>query len=59
MNKIYIEISKLTDKFIEMSYGLVQNDTEIKNAVQELMLYFLSMNPEQLKIFGKKMVSRE
>ena len=55
MNKIYIEISKLTDKFIEMSYGLVQNDTEIKNAVQELMLYFLSMNPEQLKIFGKKM----
>jgi len=54
MNKIYIEISKLTDKFIEMSYGLVQNDTEIKNAVQELMLYFLSMNPEQLKNIWEK-----
>jgi hypothetical protein len=54
MNKIYIEISKLTDKFIEMSYGLVQNDTEIKNAVQELMLYFLSMNPEQLKSIWEK-----
>ena len=46
MNKIYIEISKLTDKFRTMCYGLTQNEHDIENAVQELMLYFLSMNSE-------------
>ena len=49
MNKIYIEISKLTDKFKTMCYGLTKNETDIDNAVQELMLYFLQMNPETLK----------
>lgn len=49
MNKIYIEISKLSDEFIKMCYGITQNENDIKNAVQELMLYFLQMNPETLK----------
>ena len=49
MNKIYTEISKLSDKFRTMSYGLTKNETDIDNAVQELMLYFLSMNPITLK----------
>ena len=49
MNKIYIEISKLSDKFKTMCYGLTNNETDIDNAVQELMLYFLQMNPETLK----------
>lgn len=49
MNKIYLEISKLSDKFIKMSYGLTQDKEEINDAVQELMLYFMQMNPETLK----------
>ena len=49
MNKIYLEISKLSDKFRMMCYGLTKNKLDIDNAVQELMLYFLQMNPETLK----------
>ena len=54
MNKIYLEISKLSDKFRTMSYGLTKNETDIDNAVQELMLYFLQMNPETLKKIYEK-----
>ena len=49
MTEIYIEISKLSDKFRTMAYGLTHNETDINEAIQELMLYFLSMNPETLK----------
>ena len=49
MNKIYLEISKLSDKFKTMCYGLTQNKTDIDNAVQELFLYFMQMNPDTLK----------
>ncbi|QDP62820.1 MAG: hypothetical protein Unbinned579contig1003_15 [Prokaryotic dsDNA virus sp.] len=49
MNEIYIKISELTPKFTKMCYGITQNKTEIKDAVQELMLYFLQMNPSILK----------
>ena len=49
MNKIYQEIAKLHDKFVEMSYGLTQDREEINDAVQELFLYFYQMNPEVLK----------
>ena len=49
MTEIYLEISKLSDKFRTMCYGLTQNKEDIDNAVQELMLYFLQMNPETLK----------
>ena len=49
MNEIYIEISKLTDKFRTMAYGLTSDENKINEAVQELMLYFLQMNPETLK----------
>ena len=49
MNKIYLEISKLGDKFRTMCYGLTKNKTDIDNAVQELMLYFLQMQPQSLK----------
>ena len=49
MNKIYLEISKLGDKFRTMCYGLTKDKEEIDDVVQELMLYFLSMNPETLK----------
>ena len=49
MNKIYIEISKLSDKFRTMCYGLTTKKEDIDNAVQDLMLYFMEMNPESLK----------
>ena len=49
MTDVYVEISKLSDKFRTMAYGLTHNETDINNAVQELMLYFLQMNPTTLK----------
>ena len=48
MNKIYLEISKLSDKFRTMCYGLTKNKTDIHNAVQELFIYFLE-RPELVK----------
>ena len=49
MNKIYLEISSLSEKFRQMCYGLTKDEVQIEDAVQELMLYFLQMNPELLK----------
>tara|TARA_R100000541_G_scaffold59358_1_gene73022 strand:- start:12542 stop:13117 length:576 start_codon:yes stop_codon:yes gene_type:complete len=50
MNKIYTEIAKLTDKFRTMSYRLTTDENKINEAVQELMLYFLTqMNKTTLK----------
>ena len=49
MTEIYEEIAKLSDKFNEMAYGITTDKNKIDNAVQELMLYFLQMNPESLK----------
>ena len=49
MNKIYIEISKLTDKFRTMAYGITTDKNKINEAVQELMLYLLQANPEVIR----------
>ena len=54
MNKIYLEISKLSGKFRTMCYGLTQDKVQIDDAVQELMLYFLQMNPKVLSKIWKK-----
>ena len=54
MNKIYAEISKLTDKFRTMAYGITTDENKINEAVQELMLYFLQMNPKTLKSIWDK-----
>ena len=54
MNKIYQEISNLSSKFREMCYGLTQDEESINDAVQELMLYYLQMNPETLKGIWEK-----
>jgi hypothetical protein len=54
MTEIYIEISKLTDKFRTMAYGLTTDENKINEAVQELMLYFLNMNPETLRAIYEK-----
>jgi DNA-directed RNA polymerase specialized sigma24 family protein len=54
VNKIYQEISSLSSKFREMCYGLTQDEEAINDAVQELMLYYLQMNPETLKGIWEK-----
>ena len=54
MNKIYQEISNLSSKFKEMCFGLTQDEEAINDAVQELMLYYLQMNPETLKGIWEK-----
>jgi hypothetical protein len=54
MTEIYLEISKLTDKFRTMAYGLTSDENEVNESVQELMLYFLSMNQETLKAIYDK-----
>ena len=54
MTEIYAEIAKLSDKFTKMAYGLTTDKNQIDNAVQELMLYFLQMNPETLKNIYEK-----
>ena len=54
MNDIYLEISKLSDKFRTMAYGLTSDENEVNEAVQELMLYFLQMNPKTLSDIWEK-----
>ena len=54
MTKIYEEISKLSDKFRTMAYGLTTDKNEVNEAVQELMLYLLQMNPVTLKAIYDK-----
>ena len=54
MNKIYLEISKLYGAFVKMCFGFSKNREDINDAVQELMLYFLQMNPDNLKAIFEK-----
>tara|TARA_R100001163_G_scaffold64477_1_gene58814 strand:+ start:81 stop:647 length:567 start_codon:yes stop_codon:yes gene_type:complete len=54
MTDIYLEISKLSSKFRTMAYKFTADKNQIDNAVQELMLYFLKMNPETLKKIYEK-----
>jgi len=54
MTEIYAEISKLSSFFRKMCYGITQDEEAINDAVQELMIYFLQMNPETLKGIWKK-----
>jgi DNA-directed RNA polymerase specialized sigma24 family protein len=53
VNKIYIEISNLSDKFRTMCFGLTKNKTDIDNAVQELFIYFLERPELVKKIYDK------
>lgn len=54
MNKIYQAVADCRKTFIEMSYTFTQDINEIQEAVQELMLYFMQMNPETLKSIYEK-----
>ena len=54
MTEIYLEISKLSDKFRTMCYGITKDKEQIDDAVQELMMYFMQMNPTTLKSIWEK-----
>ena len=54
MTEIYLEISKLSDKFRTMCYGITKDKEQIDDAVQELLLYFMQMNPKTLKTIWEK-----
>ena len=54
MTDIYFEISKLSDKFRHMCYGLTRDKNEVDELVQELMLYFMQMNKSVLRKIWKK-----
>jgi hypothetical protein len=59
MTEIYAEIAKLSDKFRTMAYGLYSktkslDENKVNEAVQELMLYFLQMNPQTLRNIYEK-----
>jgi hypothetical protein len=54
MTEIYLEISKLSDKFRTMCYGITQDKEDIDNSVQDLMLYFMQMNPDTLRSIWEK-----
>ena len=54
MNKIYQVVADCRKTFIDMSYSFTLDENEINEAVQELMLYFLQMNPTVLKDIYEK-----
>tara|TARA_R100000734_G_C3313328_1_gene104597 strand:- start:394 stop:945 length:552 start_codon:yes stop_codon:yes gene_type:complete len=54
MNKIYQEVANCRETFIEMSYTFSLDENEINEVVQELMLYFMQMNPDTLKSIYEK-----
>ena len=54
MTEIYEEIAKLSDKFRTMAFGLTPDENEVNEAVQELLLYLLQMNPVTLKAIYDK-----
>jgi len=54
MTEIYLEISKLGDKFRTMCYGITKDKEQIDDAVQELMMYFMQMNPSTLSSIWEK-----
>jgi hypothetical protein len=54
MNKIYVIVSECASTFKTMAFGISTNENEINDAVQELMLYFMQMNPQTLKAIYDK-----
>ena len=54
MSDIYAHISRLSKWYKKICFGLTKDEEAINDAVQELMLYFLQMNPETLKTIYEK-----
>jgi RNA polymerase sigma factor (sigma-70 family) len=54
MNKIYEIVADCRETFVEMSFTFTQDENEINEVVQELMLYFMQMNPDTLRSIYEK-----
>tara|TARA_B100001093_G_scaffold49765_1_gene42305 strand:+ start:392 stop:955 length:564 start_codon:yes stop_codon:yes gene_type:complete len=54
MNKVYEAVADCRKTFVEMSFAFTHDINEIEEAVQELMLYFMQMNPSVLESIFKK-----
>jgi len=54
MNDIYILVGKLRPNFIEVARSYTNDVTILDDTVQELMLYFLQMNPDTLRSIHDK-----
>ena len=54
MNDIYILVGKLRPKFVEVARSYTDDKTILDDTVQELMLYFLQMNPDTLRNIHEK-----
>jgi len=48
MTDVYLKISQLSKWYKKICFGLTKDEEAINDAVQELMVYFLSMNPDTL-----------
>ena len=54
MTDVYTIIAQLNSKFEEICYRVTKNKTDVEEAVQELHLYFLTMNKQVLEdIYNK------
>jgi hypothetical protein len=49
MTEIYIEISKLTDKFRKMAYRYTKDKTVVNEAVQEINVIFFANESRYFK----------
>ena len=49
MNKIYIEITDQIHKLRQQAFRFTDDKNEVDEVVQEVLLYFLTMNPTTLK----------
>ena len=49
MTELYKIVGDLRSQFIKMTFGLTKDKNEVDEVVQELMIYFLQMNPDTLK----------
>ena len=54
MTEIYSHIASLSAFFKKMCFGLTKDEEAINDAVQELMIYFLQMNPQTLQDIYEK-----
>ena len=54
MTEVYKVVADCRKDFITIAYGFTADENEVEECVQELLLYFLQMNPETLLSIFKK-----
>ena len=54
MNEVYKAVADCRKDFVKIAYGFTADKNEVEECVQELILYFLQMNPDTLKSIFEK-----